>query len=176
MDREALIAEYTLLKEELNNISNNQNTLFIFVFSAVGAVLSFALQDNCEYIPLICFFVLICVRCRIIYYRDVYFKKLIYLRKIIEPKLKLDSNIQRNIKIFGISKIQYFSFSFMAIGSLLAVLRINASNLSVIFVAVALTIIIIGLDSYYLFAASSIYRSIEKQFMNIWKNHHIKIN
>ena len=166
MNNEALIAEYSSLKDELVNISNNQNTLFIFAFTSVGAVLSFALQTQNEYISLISFFILLCVKCRIIYFRDTFFQKLVYMRKILEPKLKLDSNIQKSIKIFGISKIQYFSFSILGIGGLLTFILIDICNMWGMVIALILSVIIMGLDCYYLFASKKLYKDIEKQYDN----------
>lgn len=164
MNTEALIAEYTSLKEELINLSNNRNTLFIFAFTSVGAVLSFALQTQNAYISLIAFFILLCVKCRIIYYRDTYYQKFAYMRLVLEPKLHLDSTIQRKIKVFGISKIQYFTFSFMGVGCVLALVLIDPCNRWGIIFALIMLVIIIGLDCYYLFGSEALYSSIEKQY------------
>lgn len=166
-NEEALLAEYTLLRDELVNISNNQHSLFVFAFTSIGAVLSFAIQSQNEQIPLIAFFILICVKGRLIQYRDNYYVKFVYIRVILEPKLNVNSMVQRGIKTSRISKIQHFSFSFLGVGSLFAIIMVNPDYIMGMMIALVLQFIIVILDCYYTFGAKKLYGKIENQYKKL---------
>ena len=57
--KEEKLAEYNALMEKINNTYNHQQTMFIFTFSAIGAIASFALQQRDPFIVLFAFVMLL---------------------------------------------------------------------------------------------------------------------
>ena len=57
--KEEKLVEYNALREEINNTDNHQQTMFMFTFTAVGAIASFALQQGDPLIVLFAFVMLL---------------------------------------------------------------------------------------------------------------------
>lgn len=161
---DALIAEYNAIKNEIISIDNMKNTLYIFEYTSVGAILSFALQYKNPYISFVAFFVLICVKCRIIYYRDTSMIRYTYARDVLEHKLNLDSSIMKFTKVSRISKLQYFSSSFMAFGSFMVFLLYNPQNIIASVMSFVLMLIVISLDIFYIISIKTISKNYEDTF------------
>jgi len=58
-NREVYLAEYSALREEITNTGQNQHNMFVFAFTAIGAISAFALQQRNPYIILFAFVVLL---------------------------------------------------------------------------------------------------------------------
>ena len=126
--KEAVLAEYTAIKEWCRYAGDAQNTLFLFAFTAGGAVLSFSIQQENPYIALVNFMVLIAIRCRIMRFRNTIFKNEAYMRIFLEPLLQIDSTKIRLVKCEGLSVIQYFIYSFIGAASVLVYFLFNPYN------------------------------------------------
>ena len=153
-DNGANLAEYNAINSRLENFSNAQNALFIFAFSATGAILPFSLQQSNPYISLINLLVLIAVRCRVMWFRNARFNELAYLRVIVEPSLKLDSKAKVAINPEGISKVHYFIYTFLGVGSILTYRLNNPDNVATFMLGITLLIVVFFLDFYYVFSLS----------------------
>lgn len=92
------LAEYNNMWNKLNGIAEHHNNLFIFTLTSSGAILTYALQQNNSYIALVNIIILILLRCRVMNYRDEYYQVLAYIRKVLEPKIELDSKKLRDLR------------------------------------------------------------------------------
>ena len=88
-----IIAEYNNMWSKLNLIAEHHNNLFVFTLTTSGAILTFAIQQNNSHFTVINMIILILLRCRVMNYRDDYYKTLAYIRIVIEPQLNLNSSL-----------------------------------------------------------------------------------
>lgn len=167
INNDALIAEYNTIKDELRVNEEHRNTLLIFTYTSVGAILSFSIQSQNPYIALVTFFMLICVKCRIIYYRDIFMVRYSYIKYVLEKKLQIDAcSAMEKIKTSKISKIQYFSFSIMGFGGILVYLINNPHNHTTLIILSILLASILYLDTYYIYSL----KPLSKKIKDIYKN------
>lgn len=158
-----LISEYNNLFNKLNTIAEHHNNLFIFTLTSSGAILTFAIQQNNVYIALVNMIILILLRCRVMSYRDEYYIILAYIRKILEPKLNLNSQPLRKVENSKISNIHYFIYSILALGTIAVCLLLNAMNKIVVMVSLVFFFVVLLLDIYYFFFAKKLYQQYENQ-------------
>ena len=158
-----LISEYNNLFNKLNTIAEHHNNLFIFTLTSSGAILTFAIQQNNVYIALVNMIILILLRCRVMSYRDEYYIILAYIRKILEPKLNLNSQPLIKVENSKISNIHYFIYSILALGTIAVCLLLNAMNKIVVMVSLVFFFVVLLLDIYYFFFAKKLYQQYENQ-------------
>lgn len=157
------IAEYNNMWNKLNAIAEHHNNLFIFTLTSSGAILTYALQQNNSYIAFVNMIILILLRCRVMNYRDEYYQILAYIRKILEPKMGLDSKILLSLNNTKIANIQYFIYSVFGFGTVLACILIDRSNFFVVTISIVFSIMIIILDVYYYFYSKELYKKYEQK-------------
>lgn len=155
---DALLEQYRTINSSLNIISEHHNSLFLFMLTASGAILTFSIQQDNFYIAIINLIILIILRCRVMSYRDEYFAKLVYLREVLEPRLLLDSKRMSRLCASKISNIHYFTPSILSGGTFVLYMFAGIHNLKILVAVVFLTIIIINLDIYYVFGSKKIYK------------------
>lgn len=158
---EHYIAEYNNMYNKLNLIAEHHNNLFLFTLSASGAILTFALQQENAYIAFVNMIILVLLRCRVMSYRDDYYMTLVYIRKVLEPKLGLDSNILSKLNNSKVANLHYFIYSIFGIGTVAACLYIEAHDRFIINLAVIFLIFLLMLDIYYFFYSKDVYRNYE---------------
>lgn len=162
------IAEYNNMWSKLNIIAEHHNNLFIFTLTSSGAILTYGIQQSNSYIALMNLIILILLRCRVMTYRDEYFQILAYIRKVLEPKLNIDSKSLTLLKNTSVANIQYFVYSILGFGTMITCVFINKNNFTtiVITISIILNIVIILLDIYYYFYNKKLYTNYEKQLSN----------
>lgn len=151
------IAEYNNMWNKLNIIAEHHNNLFTFTLTSSGAILTYALQQSNSYIAIVNMIILILIRCRVMNYRDEYYKILVYIRKVLEPQIGLDSNKFVLLNNTKISNLQYFLYSILGSGTVLECILIDKSNIVVIIISVILFSMISALDAYYYFYSKKLY-------------------
>lgn len=159
-----IIVEYNNLWVKLNSISAQHNDLFVFTLTSTGAILTFSIQQGNEYIAFINYFILIILRCRVMSYRDDYYRILAYIRGKLEPKLNINSHTLRDIENNKISNLHYFVYALLGIGTLSTILIINISNLIMMICSTVLVLLIVALDIYYFFGSKKLYRKYEEYY------------
>lgn len=157
------IAEYNNMWNKLNGIAEHHNNLFIFTLTSSGAILTYALQQNNSYISLVNIVILILLRCRVMNYRDEYYQVLAYIRKVLEPKIGLDSKRLMCLSNTKIANLQYFIYSIFGVGTVLECILIDKKNLFVIAISIILFVIIVFLDIYYYFYSKRLYDKYEQK-------------
>ena len=155
------IAEYNNLWNKLNVIAEHHNNLFIFTLTSSGAILTYALQQNNSYIALVNMIILILLRCRVMNYRDEYYQVLAYIRKVLEPKIGLDSIKLRSLSSSKVANLQYFIYTFFGFGTVLEYILMDKSNKFAIVISILLFVIILFLDVYYYFYSKKLYDKYE---------------
>lgn len=162
---DVLLSEYDKKNQRIADYGESQNTLFLFSFTSIGAILAFSIQQDNPYIALVGFAVLIPIRIRYLYFRNEIFRISAYIRIIITPQLKILNPIN-TFKDPLIINIQYFSFTYLAGGILLSYFHNNPLNLISLILAIVLTLIVFFIDLYYLIYAKKTY----KKFADYWQN------
>lgn len=157
------IAEYNNMWIKLNTISEHHNNLFIFTLTSSGAILTYALQLKNSYIAFVNMIILILLRCRVMNYRDEYYQILTYIRKILEPKIGLDSTVLRSLNNTKIVNIQYFIYSIFGFGTVLECILIDRNNLFVVIISIIFGVVIVILDVYYYFYSKKLYEDYERK-------------
>ena len=157
------IAEYSNMWTRLNTITGYHNNLFIFTLTTSGAILTYAIQQDNSYVAIVNMIILILLRCRIVYYRDEYYQILAYIRKVLEPKMKLNSEVLMNLNKSGIANVQYFVYSILGLGTMATSIFIGKSSTFFIIILIAFNIMIVGLDIYYLFYSKKLYKGYENR-------------
>lgn len=157
------ITEYNNMWSRLNKILELQSNLFIFTITSSGAILTYGFQQNNTYISLVNMIILILLRCRVINYRDEYYRILAYIRKKLEPEIGLDSKALRSLGSTKISNIQYFVYSILGFGTVLESIWIDRTNLFVVIMSIILGIMIVLLDVYYYFCSKNLYTKYEQK-------------
>lgn len=152
---------------KLNVIAEHHNNLFIFTLTSSGAILTYALRQSNSYIALVNMIILILLRCRVMLYRDEYYQILAYIRKILEPKMGLDSKVLLSLESTKIANIQYFIYSIFGFGTVLECILIDRKNIFVVIISVVFTVVIIVLDVYYYFCSKKLYRKYEQKLSGI---------
>lgn len=155
------IAEYNNMWGKLNIIAEHHNNFFIFTLTSSGAILTYALQQNNSYIAFVNMIILILLRCRVMNYRDEYYQILAYIRKILEPRICLDSKVLMSLDNTRIANLQYFIYSIFGFGTVLECIFIDKGNTLVIITSVICSIIIVVLDVYYYFYSNKLYEKYE---------------
>lgn len=155
------IAEYNNMWNKLNIISEHHNNLFIFTLTSSGAILTYALQQNNSYISLVNMIILILLRCRVMNYRDEYYQILAYIRKILEPKIELDSKKLKSLSNTKIANLQFFIYAIFGFGTVLECILIDKSSILVIIISIILFAVIVILDVYYYFYSKKLYEKYE---------------
>jgi len=166
-DNEVLLAEYTAIQEFLRYLGDAQNSLFIFAFTASGAILSFSVQQESPYIAIVNFVVLIAVRCRVMWFRNNYFNQSAYVKIILEPLLQLESKKSHSVKWQGISVMQYFIYSFLGMGSAFVYILFDPYNIFALVLCIFLLGFVVFLDCYYFFGSNKLRDSLELQWTAI---------
>lgn len=157
------LAEYNNMWNKLNGIAERHNSLFIFTLTSSGAILTYALQQSNSYIALVNIVILILLRCRVMNYRDEYYQVLAYIRKVLEPKIGLDSKKLINLSNTKIANLQYFIYSIFGVGTVLECVLIDKKNIFVIVTSVILFVTIVLLDVYYYFYSKRLYDKYEQK-------------
>ncbi len=157
------IAEYNNMWNKLNTIAEHHNNLFIFTLTSSGVILTYALQQNNSYIAFVNMIILILLRCRVMIYRDEYYQILAYIRKILEPKMELDSKALLSLNNTRIANIQYFIYSVFGFGTVLKCILIDRNNLFVVIISSVFCAMIILLDVYYYFYSKRLYKKYEQK-------------
>lgn len=158
---ENYITEYNNMWNKLNTIAEHHNNLFIFTLTSSGAILTYALQQNNSYMALVNMIILILLRCRVMNYRDEYYQVLAYIRKVLEPKMGLDSKKLRNLRNAKVANLQYFIYAIFGFGTVLECILIDKSNTFIIVISIAFFIVIVLLDVYYYFYSKKLYEKYE---------------
>lgn len=148
---------------KLNGIAEHHNNLFVFTLTSSGAILTYALQQNNSYIALVNIVILILLRCRVMNYRDEYYQVLAYIRKVLEPKIGLDSKKLMNLSNTKIANLQYFIYSIFGVGTVLECVLIDKKNIFVIVTSAILFVTIVLLDVYYYFYSKRLYDKYEQK-------------
>lgn len=168
---EAILAEYNVVNQALARISNAHDTLFIFSFTAAGAMLSFAVQQSNPYIALITLIVLLVFRFRVMWYRDAYLHQASYLSVIIEPSLKLSGRIKKKVPETGISQVHYFSYSLLGAGSIGVHFLYNplysCNNWFAFSIGIILLIFVIAMDLFYVLRSSATRKRYEQEWETV---------
>lgn len=168
INNDALIAEYNTIKDELRSNEEHRNNLLIFAYTSVGAILSFSIQSKNSYIALVTFFILICVKCRIIYYRDIFMIRFGYIKFVLEEKLQINAySAMGKIRTSKRSQIQHFSFSIMGIGGFWVYFINNPYNIGTLILLCILLLSILWLDIYYINSLKSLSKEIEYKYKNL---------
>lgn len=157
------LAEYNNMWNKLNGIAEHHNNLFVFTLTSSGAILTYALQQNNSYIALVNMVILILLRCRVMNYRDEYYQVLVYIRKVLEPKIGLDSKKLMNLSNTKIANLQYFIYSIFGVGTVLECVLIDKKSIFVIVTSVILFVTIVLLDVYYYFYSKRLYDKYEQK-------------
>lgn len=157
------LSEYNNMWNKLNGIAEHHNNLFVFTLTSSGAILTYALQQNNSYIALVNIVILILLRCRVMNYRDEYYQVLAYIRKVLEPKIGLDSKKLMNLSITKIANLQYFIYSIFGVGTVLECVLIDKKNIFVIVTSAILFVTIVLLDVYYYFYSKRLYDKYEQK-------------
>lgn len=157
------LAEYNNMWNKLNGIAEHHNNLFIFTLTSSGAILTYALQQNNSYIALVNIIILILLRCRVMNYRDEYYQVLAYIRKVLEPKIELDSKKLRDLSNTKIANLQYFIYSIFGAGTVLECILIEKKNVLVIVISAILFVTNVLLDVYYYFYSKKLYDKYEQE-------------
>lgn len=157
------IAEYNNMWNKLNTIAEHHNNLFIFTLTSSGAILTYALQQNNSYIAFVNMIILILLRCRVMNYRDEYYQVLVYIRKILEPKIGLDSKVLLSLNNTKIANLQYFIYSIFGFGTVLECILIDRNNFFVVIISIMFAFVIVILDVYYYFYSKKLYRKYEQK-------------
>jgi len=165
--KEAVLAEYTAIKEWCKYAGDAQNTLFIFAFTAGGTILSFSLQQENPYIALVNFIVLIAIRCRIMRFRNTISKNETYMRIFLEPLLQIDSAKMRLVKCEGISIIQYFIYSLIGLASVVVYFLFNPCSIIALVLCLFLFVVVVFLDCYYFFGKNRLYNQLEAKWRTL---------
>lgn len=161
------IAEYNNMWSKLNVIAEHHNNLFIFTLTSSGAILTYALQQNNSYIAFVNMVILILLRCRVMNYRDEYYQILAYIRKILEPKMGLDSQKLISMNNTPIANLQYFIYSVFGLGTVLECVIINKSNIYIIIGSIIFLVVIVFLDVYYYFYSKKLYEKYEHKLSHL---------
>lgn len=156
------VTEYNNMWNKLNLIEGLQNNLFVFTLTSSGAILTYALQQNNVYIAFANMIILILIRCRVMNYRDEYYRFLAYIRINLEPKIGIDSRKLRILSNTKVANVQYFIYSILGIGTVFECILIDRNNLFVIILTVIFNIIIVVLDVYYYFYSKKLYENYEQ--------------
>ena len=157
------LSEYNNMWNKLNGIAEHHNNLFVFTLTSSGAILTYALQQNNSYIALVNIVILILLRCRVMNYRDEYYQVLAYIRKVLEPKIGLDSKKLMNLSNTKIATLQYFIYSIFGVGTVLECVLIDKKNIFVIVTSAILFVTIVLLDVYYYFYSKRLYDKYEQK-------------
>lgn len=157
------LTEYNNMWNKLNLIEGFHNNLFIFTLTWSGAILAYALQQHNSYIAIINMIILILLRCRVINYRDEYYRILVYIRKVLEPKIGLKSRVMRKLSNTKIAGVQHFMYSILGLGTMLVCLYIDINNKLNLFISILLFIIVSIIDIYYHFDSRILYKEYEKR-------------
>lgn len=167
-NRDSLLAEYNNIHQSCENRGNAQNTLFIFALTAIGAILSFSLQQHNPYIALVGFAVLIAVRCRVMWFRDSIFNDWAYLRIVIEPKLQLNSGLKRSVKeTHFLSNIHYWIYTMLGLGIVFTYLANNPHDIIWFISMIIMLVLVVVLDIYYFFGSRWVYKYYEQHWIKI---------
>ena len=160
-----LLKEYEIVIQICENKGNAQNTLFIFALTAIGAILSFSLQQENPYIAMVSFPVLIAVRSRVMWFRDTILRDWVYLQVFVEPKLRLSSSVRLKSTInLPIANIHYWIYSILGIGAF-ATYMLNDPYNNISFIAmIIMLIIVLALDVYYRFWSKNVRKYYEEKF------------
>lgn len=132
------LAEYNNMWNKLNEIAEYHNNLFIFTLTSSGAILTYALQQSNSYIALVNMVILILLRCRVMNYRDEYYQVLAYIRKVLEPKIGLDSKKLMSLSNTKIANLQYFIYAIFGVGTVLECILIDKSSILIIIISIIL--------------------------------------
>ena len=157
------LSEYNNMWNKLNGIAEHHNNLFVFTLTSSGAILTYALQQNNSYIALVNIVILILLRCRVMNYRDEYYQVLAYIRKVLEPKIGIDSKKLMNLSNTKIANLQYFIYSIFGVGTVLECVLIDKKNIFVIVTSAILFVTIVLLDVYYYFYSKRLYDKYEQK-------------
>ena len=170
-NRDALLAEYNAIQQRLINISNAQNTLFVFIITAVGATLSFSMQQDNPFIALVSYGLLISVRLRVMWHRNIYHKELTYSRFVVEPLLELNiANKVFDEDTTGISQLQYYIYTLLGAGVLLSFSLFNTDTFTACVLGIILLIPVFSLDHYYLRSSRLNYNELKSLWEAIQEN------
>lgn len=164
---ENYIAEYNNMWSKLNLIAEHHNSLFLFTLTASGAILTFAIQQEKASLAFVNMIILILLRCRVMSYRDDYYMTLVYIRKVLEPKLCLNSNILLKLNNSKVANLHYFIYSIFGVGTVAACLYIDSQDSYIISVGAIFLILILILDVYYFFYSKNIYKNYERRIDSI---------
>ncbi len=156
------LAEYNNMWNKLNEIAEYHNNLFIFTLTSSGAILTYALQQSNSYIALVNMVILIVLRCRVMNYRDEYYQVLAYIRKVLEPKIGLDSKKLMSLSNTKIANLQYFIYAIFGVGTVLECILIDKSSILIIIISIILFAVIVILDVYYYFYSKKLYEKYEQ--------------
>ena len=153
-----VINEYNIMWNKLNMITEHHNNLFIFTLTSSGAILTFSIQQNNAYIALVNMVILILLRCRVMNYRDDYFRTLAYIRCALEPKLNISSELLSEIPNSKISNIHFFVYTILGIGTVITYSYIDC-NSKILIISLIILIFIIVLDCYYFYYSKNLYKN-----------------
>lgn len=156
------LAEYNNMWNKLNGIAEHHNNLFFFTLTSSGAILTYTLQQSNSYIALVNMVILILLRCRVMNYRHEYYQVLTYIRKILEPKIGLDSKKLMGLSNTKIANLQYFIYTILGFGTVLECILIDKSSTLVIIISIILFAVIVILDAYYYFYSKKLYEKYEQ--------------
>jgi len=156
------IAEYNNMCGRLNIIAEHHNNLFVFTLTSSGAILTYALQQRNPYIAFVNIIILILLRCRVMNYRDEYYQILAYIRKILEPRIGIDSNVLMSLNNTKIANIQYFIYTILGFGTVLECVFIDRSNIFIVIISIIFNVLIMLLDVYYYFYSKKLYEKYEQ--------------
>ena len=171
--------EYNTLRQELLDLSKEQNSLFTFVFTTVSAIIAFSLQQNNAYIALIPFVFLIPARCRHIFYHEMQLRVATYISIFLESKIE-GLNWETRIKSIEIkaksekllpfpgTEIHYYAYSIVGLLTcILYVINLGSSK------NILLYMILIPLEGYLIYLdLSLIYKSSKarKNYDKLWED------
>jgi len=173
--------EYKILKNEIDTITAQRNTLTTFTITSVMAILAFTFNSTEPYIALTAYLIIIPVQFRILFLGHSIMKISSYISVFLEPNLPgkqwetMNAKLmplfikQKGNKAYGVSLIfRHFEFIFLSIGITLVFLfniKPFCENwYHLIFPCIMLAIIII---ISYCFRGYGKYR---EKYINLWKD------
>lgn len=171
------IIEYNTLKQGMLNYSNNMDSLFMFMFTTVSAIIAFALQQNNPYMLLISFVFLIPAKCRHFFYFKSQLRMSSYIMIFLEPNIKglnwetrvvFADSVPKNKqpKAFAVSIIQYYSHSIVGLLiCILYVIGVMHTNVLLYIIPFPFEIYLIYLDLTFKHQE----KRLRKEYDELWK-------
>lgn len=129
--------EYRMIKEEIGYWQNEENKYWVFTYTAVGAIVSLALQQSNPLILMGCYFILLPAMSQLYHVKTNYIFLGIYLSKSVSSSYKWETISNK----FKCNKSKY---------KLLNNVLMKVRNLSLNFISIAILLLYIYIKIYEL--------------------------